>query len=115
MRKLDSTLFQILQAEIRIEPRSCKMCRNIKMLFNFDPPVTEEEIRAASLQYVRKISGVNKPSKANEAAFLTAVDEIAAVSTRLLSSLETNAPKRNREEEAARAKARSAERFGIRD
>lgn len=91
------------------------MCRNIKMLFNFDPPVTEEEIRAASLQYVRKISGVNKPSKANEAAFLTAVDEIAAVSTRLLSSLETNAPKRNREEEAARAKARSAERFGIRD
>ncbi len=87
------------------------MCRNIKMLFNFDPPVTDEEIRAASLQFVRKISGVNKPSKANQAAFLAGVDEIAAVSTRLLSSLETNAPKRNREEEAARAKARSAERF----
>lgn len=88
------------------------MCRNIKMLFNFDPPVTEEEIRAASLQYVRKVSGLNKPSKANEAAFLAAVEDIAAVSARLLSSLETNAPKRNREEEAAKAKARSAERFG---
>ena len=87
------------------------MCRNIKMLFNFDPPVTEEEIRAASLQFVRKLSGFNKPSKANEAAFLTAVDEIAAVSGRLLSSLETNAPPRNREEEAAKAKARSLERF----
>ena len=104
-------LFQILQAEIRIEPRASEMCRNIKMLFNFDPPVTDEEIRAASLQYVRKISGVNKPSNANEAAFLAAIDEIAAVSARLLSSLETNAPKRNREEEAAKAKARSAERF----
>ena len=90
------------------------MCRNIKMLFNFDPPVTEEEVRAASLQYVRKISGVNKPSKANEATFLAAVDEIAAVSARLLSSLETNAPKRNRDEEAAKAKARSAERFAVR-
>jgi hypothetical protein len=90
------------------------MCRNIKMLFNFDPPVTEEEVRAASLQYVRKISGVNKPSKGNEASFLAAVDEIAAVSARLLSSLETNAPKRNREEEAAKAKARSAERFAVR-
>ncbi len=88
------------------------MCRNIKMLFNFDPPVTEEEIRAASLQYVRKVSGLNKPSKANEAAFLAAVEDIAAVSARLLSSLETNAPMRNREEEAAKAKARSAERFG---
>ena len=88
------------------------MCRNIKMLFNFDPPVTEGEIRAASLQYVRKVSGLNKPSKANEAAFLAAVEDIAAVSARLLSSLETNAPKRNREEEAAKAKARSAERFG---
>ena len=82
------------------------MCRNIKMLFNFDPPVTPEEIRAASLQYVRKVSGFNKPSKANEAAFLHAVDEIASVSTRLLSSLETNAPSRNREEEAAKARAR---------
>jgi hypothetical protein len=87
------------------------MCRNIKMLFNFDPPVTDEEIRAASLQFVRKISGVNKPSKANEAAFLAAIDDIAAVSGRLLSSLATNAPKRNREEEAAKAKARNAERF----
>jgi hypothetical protein len=88
------------------------MCRNIKMLFNFDPPVTEEEIRAASLQFVRKVSGCNKPSKANEEAFLTAVDEIAAVSSRLLASLETNAPPRSREEEAARAKARNAMRFG---
>jgi hypothetical protein len=89
------------------------MCRNIRTLFNFDPPVTPEEIRAASLQYVRKISGFNKPSKANEAAFLTAVDEIASVSTRFIHSLETNAPPRNREGEAAKAKARAAERFGI--
>jgi hypothetical protein len=88
------------------------MCRNIKMLFNFDPPVTDEEIRAAALQFVRKVSGFNKPSKANEAPFLAAVDEIAAVSARLLGSLETNAPARSREEEAAKAKARSAERFG---
>jgi hypothetical protein len=88
------------------------MCRNIKPLFNFDPPVTPEEVRASSLQFVRKISGFNKPSKANEAAFLAAVDEIAAVSTRLLRSLETNAPPKNREEEAARAKARAAARFG---
>jgi hypothetical protein len=87
------------------------MCRNIKMLFNFDPPVTPEEIRAASLQYVRKISGFNKPSKANEAAFAAAVEEVAAVSARLLASLETQAPARNREEEAAKAKARSAARF----
>jgi hypothetical protein len=88
------------------------MCRNIKMLFNFDPPVTDEEIRAASLQYVRKVSGFNKPSRANEDAFLAAVDQIACVSARLLSSLETNAPPRSREEEAAKAKARNAERFG---
>ena len=88
------------------------MCRNIKMLFNFDPPVTEDEIRAASLQFVRKVSGFNKPSKANEAAFWTAVDEIASVSARLLTSLETNAPPRSREEEAAKAKARNTERFG---
>jgi hypothetical protein len=88
------------------------MCRNIKMLFNFEPPVTEEEIRAASLQYVRKISGFNKPSKANEAAFLTAIEEVAGASARLLSALETQAPPRNREEEAAKAKARSAARFG---
>jgi hypothetical protein len=87
------------------------MCRNIKMLFNFDPPVTAEEVRAASLQYVRKISGFNKPSKANEAAFLAAVDDVAAISCRLLHSLETNAAPKSREEEAAKAKARSAERF----
>ena len=88
------------------------MCRNIKILFNFDPPVTPDEIRAASLQFVRKISGFNKPSKANEASFLAAVDEIAGVSTRLIRSLETNAPPRSREEEAAKAKARAAARFG---
>jgi hypothetical protein len=88
------------------------MCRNIKMLFNFSPPVTPEEIRAASLQYVRKISGFNKPSKANEATFLAAVDDVASVSARLLASLETTAPPRIREEEAAKAKARSLERFG---
>jgi hypothetical protein len=87
------------------------MCRNIKNLFNFDPPVTDEEIRAASLQFVRKISGFNKPSKANERAFLAAIDEVADVSTRFLRSLETAAPPRNREEEAAKAKARAAERF----
>ena len=88
------------------------MCRNIKTLYNFDPPVTHEEIRAASLQFVRKISGFNKPSKANEGSFLAAVDEIAGISTRLLHSLATTAPRRNREEEAAKAKARGAERFG---
>ena len=88
------------------------MCRNIKTLFNFDPPVTAEEIRAASIQFVRKISGFNKPSKANETRFLSAVDEIAQVSARFLRSLETNAPPKNREEEAARAKARAAARFG---
>ena len=87
------------------------MCRSIKTLFNFQPPVTDEEIRAASLQFVRKVSGFNKPSKANEAAFLAAVDEIAAISGRLLSSLETNAPPRNRVEEAAKAQARAAQRF----
>ena len=87
------------------------MCRNIKPLFNFDPPVTGDEIRAASLQFVRKITGFNKPSKANEAAFLAAIDEISAVSVRLLASLETNAPTRNREEEAAKARLRNAERF----
>ena len=88
------------------------MCRNIKTLFNFDPPVTAEEIQAASLQFVRKITGFNKPSKANEAAFRAAVDEIAGSAGRLLHSLDTNAPPKNREEEAAKAKARSAERFG---
>jgi hypothetical protein len=87
------------------------MCRNIKILFNFDPPVTADEIRAASLQFVRKISGFNKPSKANEEAFTTAIDAIAEISTELLRSLETNAPPKNREEEAAKAKARATERF----
>jgi len=84
------------------------MCRNIKPLFNFDPPVSAEEIRAASLQFVRKISGFNKPSKANEASFRVAVDEIAAISASLLRSLETNAPPKNREEETAKAIARAA-------
>jgi hypothetical protein len=88
------------------------MCRNIKTLFNFDPPVTDEEVRAASLQFVRKISGFTKPSKVNEAAFLAAIDEVAGVAKRLLYSLETSAPPKNREEEAARAKARAAQRFG---
>ena len=88
------------------------MCRNIKTLFNFDPPVTDEEVRAASLQFVRKITGFNTPSKANERSFLAAVDEVAAISSRLLRSLETNAPPKNREEEAAKAKARAAQRFG---
>ena len=88
------------------------MCRNIKTLFNFDPPVTPEEIRAASLQFVRKISGFTKPSRANEGAFLAAVDEVSGICNRLLASLETNAPPKNREEEAIKAKARAAERFG---
>jgi hypothetical protein len=88
------------------------MCRNIKTLFNFDPPVTDDEVRAASLQFVRKISGFSKPSKANEDAFLSAIDEIAGISSRFLRSLETNAPPKNREEEAAKAKARAVERFG---
>ena len=88
------------------------MCRSIKTLFNFQPPVTHEEIHAASLQFVRKLSGFNKPSKANEAAFQAAVDEIAEVAHKLLHSLETHAPPRNREEEAAKARARAAERFG---
>jgi hypothetical protein len=87
------------------------MCRNIKTLYNFEPPVTEDEIHAASLQFVRKVSGFNKPSKANEAAFLAAVDAIAAISATLLSSLETNTPPRDRAEEAAKAKIRSAQRF----
>jgi hypothetical protein len=88
------------------------MCRNIKTLFNFEPPVTEEEIRAASLQFVRKLTGFNKPSKANEAAFDRAVDETAQVAGRLLRSLVTTAPPRDREVEAARARSRAAVRFG---
>lgn len=88
------------------------MCRNIRPLFNFDPPTTPDEIRAASLQFVRKISGFTKPSKANELSFLSAVDEIASISARLLDSLETQAPPKNREEEAAKAKARAAIRYG---
>lgn len=87
------------------------MCRNIRILFNFEPPVTEAEIHAAALQYVRKVSGFNKPSAANELAFQTAIEEITAASGRLLRSLKTNSPARNREEEAAKARARNAERF----
>lgn len=87
------------------------MCRNIKPLFNFEPPVTDEEIRAAALQFVRKVSGFNKPSKANEPAFLAAVEEITTISKNLLNALETNSPPKSREEEAARAQARSAKRF----
>jgi hypothetical protein len=88
------------------------MCRNIRPLFNFEPPATEEEIRAASLQFVRKISGFNTPSRANEAAFYEAVDDIARISAQLLSSLEANAAPKNRQEEAVKAQARSAQRFG---
>ena len=87
------------------------MCRNIKVLFNFDPPVTDEEVRAAALQYVRKVSGFHKPSKANEAAFFAAVEDVAAASRNLLSSLETSAPPRSREQEAAKARARASRRF----
>ena len=87
------------------------MCRNIKPLFNYEPPVTEEEIRQAALQFVRKVSGMNSPSKVNEVAFLTAVDAVAAASSVLLNSLETNAPIRNRTEEIARARVRSVQRF----
>lgn len=89
------------------------MCRNIKPLFNLDPPVASDEIRDAALQYVRKISGVRQPSRVNEAVFAAAVDEIAAASARLLNSLETNAPPRDRLEEARKAKARSARRFAV--
>ena len=88
------------------------MCRNIKTLFNFEPPATDEEVRAASLQFVRKLSGMNAPSKANEAAFHQAIDVVFLVARRLVDSLETSAPSRDREVEAAKAKARSAERFG---
>ena len=104
--KIDSNLLSASDGGLRA------MCRNIKMLFNFDPPVTPDEIQAASLQFVRKISGFNKPSKANEAAFFSAIDAISNVSANLLKSLETNSPPKNRGEEAARLKARSAKRFG---
>lgn len=87
------------------------MCRNIKTLFNFEPPVTDEEIHLAALQFVRKVSGFNKPSKANETAFLAAIDAVAAASKDLLRALETNAPPRNRAEETAKARARAAQRF----
>ena len=88
------------------------MCRNIRTLFSFEPPATDDEIRAASLQFVRKITGLNAPSRANEVAFSAAVDDIASISRRLLVSLESTAAPKNREDEAARAKARSAQRFG---
>jgi hypothetical protein len=88
------------------------MCRNIKTLFNYEPPVTEAEIRAASLQFVRKISGYNKPSKSNETVFFAAVDEIARISSNLLASLESTAAPKNRHEEAAKAMARTIQRFG---
>ncbi len=89
------------------------MCRSIKTLFNFEPPVTEDEIRAASLQFVRKVTGFNKPSKVNEAAFLGAVDEITGISEKLLRSLQTSAPPKDREEEAAKAQERAAQRFSM--
>jgi hypothetical protein len=90
------------------------MCRNIKTLFNFEPPATDEEIRAASLQFVRKLSGFNTPSKANEKSFERAIDDVARIARRLIDSLETSAPPRNRAEVAARARERAAERFGMR-
>jgi hypothetical protein len=89
------------------------MCRNIKPLFNFEPPATADEVRAASLQFIRKISGFHHPSKSNEEAFATAVDQVAGAAMRLLSALETSATPRNRETEAAKAKARAAQRFGV--
>ena len=88
------------------------MCRNIRPLFNFEPPATDEEVRAAAVQFVRKISGFTAPSKANQEAFSRAIDDVAAVARRLVDDLETNAPKKNREEEAEKAKARAAERYG---
>jgi len=88
------------------------MCRNIKTLFNFEPPATDDEVRAASLQFVRKLSGFTAPSKANEAVFMQAIDDIAAIARRLVDDLATNAPKKNREDEAIKAKARAAERYG---
>src|SRR5579863_3520331 len=104
---------ETLRRNCRLTPNKVDfMCRNIKILFNFQPPATEDEVRAAALQFVRKISGFSKPSKANEASFLAAVEEVTMVSRRLLYSLETTAAPKNREEEAAKARARSAQRFG---
>jgi hypothetical protein len=100
-----------LKAEATEKENRC-MCRNIRTLFNFDPPATDEEIRAASLQFVRKLSGFNAPSHANEAAFNSAIDEVADVARRLIDALETSSPPKNREEEAAKARARAVERFG---
>jgi hypothetical protein len=91
------------------------VCRNIRTLYNFEPPATEDEIRAASLQYVRKVSGFTKPSKANETAFMAAVDEVAQITARLLQSLETAAPPKNREQEAAKARTRAAKRYEQRE
>jgi hypothetical protein len=108
----EKPVYRSVAKDIKIIHEDREMCRNIKTLFNFDPPVTTEEVQAASLQFVRKITGFNKPSKANEAAFQAAIDDIAAISNRLLRSLETTAPPKNREEEAAKARARAAERFG---
>jgi hypothetical protein len=99
-------------ARMYTTPLLFDMCRNIKVLYNFEPPVTEDEVRAASIQFVRKVSGFAKPSKANEEAFQRAIDEVAGATARLMRSLETHAPPKNREEEAAKAKARAAERFG---
>jgi hypothetical protein len=113
--ELDSILSNVRRVEtiyFQLVERAIPMCRNIRTLFNFDPPVTPEEVRAASLQFVRKISGFTKPSQANEEAFLAAIDEVTTASTRLLHSLQTTAPPKNREEEAAKAQARAAERFG---
>ena len=99
------------RSELFCYPAAKRMCRNIKTLFNFDPPVTEDEVRAASLQFVRKLSGFTKPSRVNEAAFRAAVEEISGSALRLLYSLETVTPPRNRDEEAAKARARATLRF----
>ncbi len=102
---------------VRLKPAATSghtMCRNIKTLFNFDPPASDEEVRAASLQFVRKLSGFTAPSKANEAVFNQAIDDVAAVARRLVDRLATNAPAKNRDEEARKAKARNAERYGVR-
>lgn len=106
------TIIAVRVDQIRLRGHSQGMCRNIKTLFNFEPPATDEEIRAASLQFVRKLSGFNAPSKANEAAFERAVDDAVAVARRLIDSLSTSAPPRDREIEAAKARERARQRFG---